>query len=61
MPLLIFEGVVSFRFFDVPLRHGHCAAAHFGRVRRDLFSDDENAGYIEDAALLHRLATERLV
>ncbi|WP_322058475.1 ParB/RepB/Spo0J family partition protein [Paraburkholderia sp. J63] len=32
-----------------------------GRVRRDLFSDDENAGYIEDAALLHRLATERLI
>ncbi len=32
-----------------------------GYVRRDLFSDDENAGYIADADLLHRLATERLI
>ena len=32
-----------------------------GRVRRDLFSDDENAGFIEDGELLHRLATERLI
>ncbi|WP_238554895.1 chromosome partitioning protein ParB [Paraburkholderia hospita] len=32
-----------------------------GRVRRDLFSDDQNAGYIEDADLLHRLATDRLI
>ncbi|WP_233860000.1 ParB/RepB/Spo0J family partition protein [Paraburkholderia sp. HD33-4] len=32
-----------------------------GRVRRDLFSDDAHAGYIEDAALLHRLASDRLV
>ncbi|WP_245643789.1 ParB/RepB/Spo0J family partition protein [Paraburkholderia oxyphila] len=32
-----------------------------GRVRRDLFSADEHAGYIEDAELLHRLATERLI
>jgi ParB family chromosome partitioning protein len=32
-----------------------------GHVRRDLFSDDQNAGYIEDADLLHRLATDRLV
>ena len=32
-----------------------------GRVRRDLFSDDANAGYLEDAELLHRLATERLI
>jgi ParB family transcriptional regulator, chromosome partitioning protein len=32
-----------------------------GHVRRDLFSDEENAGYIEDADLLHRLATERLI
>jgi len=32
-----------------------------GFVRRDLFSDDRNAGYIADAELLHRLATERLV
>ncbi|WP_321899444.1 ParB/RepB/Spo0J family partition protein [Paraburkholderia heleia] len=32
-----------------------------GRVRRDLFSDDEDAGYIEDAPLLHRLASERLI
>lgn len=32
-----------------------------GYVRRDLFSDDENAGYIEDAELLHRLASDRLI
>ncbi|MDR5785241.1 ParB/RepB/Spo0J family partition protein [Caballeronia sp. LP003] len=32
-----------------------------GFVRRDLFSDDENAGYISDAALLQQLATDRLV
>jgi ParB family chromosome partitioning protein len=32
-----------------------------GFVRRDLFSDADNAGYIADAALLQRLATERLV
>jgi ParB family chromosome partitioning protein len=32
-----------------------------GRVRRDLFSDDQNAGYLEDADLLHRLATDRLI
>ncbi|MGF6872932.1 ParB family chromosome partitioning protein [Paraburkholderia sp. MM5477-R1] len=32
-----------------------------GHVRRDLFSDDQNAGYIEDSELLHRLATDRLV
>ncbi|CAD6550273.1 hypothetical protein LMG27952_04987 [Paraburkholderia hiiakae] len=32
-----------------------------GRVRRDLFSDDANAGYLEDAELLHRLATQRLI
>ncbi|MBP0593625.1 ParB/RepB/Spo0J family partition protein [Paraburkholderia sp. LEh10] len=32
-----------------------------GRVRRDLFSDDQNAGYIENAELLHRLATDRLI
>ncbi|WP_321969212.1 ParB/RepB/Spo0J family partition protein [Paraburkholderia tropica] len=32
-----------------------------GFVRRDLFSDDRNAGYIADADLLHRLATERLI
>lgn len=32
-----------------------------GYVRRDLFSDDPNAGYIEDAELLHRLATDRLI
>lgn len=31
-----------------------------GYVRRDLFSDDPNAGYIEDTELLHRLATDRL-
>ena len=32
-----------------------------GPVRRDLFSDDQNAGYIENAELLHRLATDRLI
>ena len=32
-----------------------------GGVRRDLFSDGDNAGYIADADLLHRLATERLI
>ncbi|MBN3856702.1 ParB N-terminal domain-containing protein [Paraburkholderia sp. Ac-20340] len=32
-----------------------------GRVRRDLFSVDEHAGYIEDAELLHRLASDRLI
>ncbi|PMS15598.1 chromosome partitioning protein ParB [Trinickia dabaoshanensis] len=32
-----------------------------GYVRRDLFSDDPNAGFIEDADLLHRLATDRLI
>ena len=32
-----------------------------GRVRRDLFSDAANAGFIADPDLLHRLATERLV
>ncbi|SIT51141.1 Chromosome partioning protein ParB [Paraburkholderia piptadeniae] len=32
-----------------------------GYIRRDLFSDDQNAGYIEDADLLHRLATDRLI
>ncbi|MFM0562157.1 ParB/RepB/Spo0J family partition protein [Paraburkholderia sediminicola] len=31
-----------------------------GYVMRDLFSDDQNAGYIADADLLHRLATDRL-
>ena len=31
-----------------------------GYVRRDLFCDDANAGYIEDSELLHRLATDRL-
>jgi ParB family chromosome partitioning protein len=32
-----------------------------GYVRRDLFSDAENAGYIADPELLHRLATDRLI
>lgn len=32
-----------------------------GYVKRDLFSDDHNAGYIADADLLHRLATDRLI
>jgi ParB family chromosome partitioning protein len=32
-----------------------------GYVRRDLFSDGENAGYIADADVLHRLATDRLI
>jgi ParB family chromosome partitioning protein len=32
-----------------------------GYVRRDLFSDAENAGYIANPDLLHKLATERLV
>ena len=32
-----------------------------GFVRRDLFSDGEHAGYITDADLLHRLATDRLI
>ncbi|MFL9996468.1 ParB/RepB/Spo0J family partition protein [Paraburkholderia sediminicola] len=32
-----------------------------GFVRRDLFSDGDNAGYIADADLLHRLATDRLI
>ncbi|WP_244306464.1 ParB/RepB/Spo0J family partition protein [Paraburkholderia lacunae] len=31
-----------------------------GYVRRDLFSDDENAGYIADAELLQRLAAAKL-
>ncbi|MBB5406282.1 ParB family chromosome partitioning protein [Paraburkholderia sp. HC6.4b] len=31
-----------------------------GFVRRDLFSDDENAGYIADAQLLQRLAAAKL-
>src|SRR5260370_11567092 len=32
-----------------------------GHVRRDLFSDAANAGFIADPDLLHRLATERVV
>ncbi len=32
-----------------------------GYVRRDLFSDDQNAGHIEDTELLYRLATDRLI
>jgi len=32
-----------------------------GFVRRDLFSDTQNAGYIADVSLLHGLATDRLV
>jgi ParB family transcriptional regulator, chromosome partitioning protein len=32
-----------------------------GYVRRDLFSDAENAGYIADPDLLYKLATERLI
>jgi ParB family chromosome partitioning protein len=32
-----------------------------GFVRRDLFSEDDNAGYIGDAALLQKLATDRLI
>ena len=32
-----------------------------GYVRRDLFSDAENAGFITDPDRLHRLATDRLV
>ncbi|CAB3804591.1 ParB/RepB/Spo0J family partition protein [Paraburkholderia fynbosensis] len=36
-------------------------AAAGGYIRRDLFSDAENAGYIADPDLLHRLAAERLV
>jgi ParB family chromosome partitioning protein len=32
-----------------------------GFVRRDLFSDTRNAGYIGDAALLQQLATDRLM
>ncbi|NYH14053.1 ParB family chromosome partitioning protein [Paraburkholderia bryophila] len=31
-----------------------------GYVRRDLFSDDDNAGYIADAELLQRLAAQKL-
>jgi ParB family transcriptional regulator, chromosome partitioning protein len=31
-----------------------------GYVRRDLFSDDENAGYIADAELLQRLTAAKL-
>lgn len=31
-----------------------------GYVRRDLFSDDENAGYIADAELLQRLVAQKL-
>jgi ParB family transcriptional regulator, chromosome partitioning protein len=31
-----------------------------GHVRRDLFSDDENAGFIADTGLLQRLAGEKL-
>ncbi|WP_434110109.1 ParB/RepB/Spo0J family partition protein [Paraburkholderia caffeinilytica] len=31
-----------------------------GYVRRDLFSDDENAGYIADAELLQHLVTQKL-
>jgi ParB family transcriptional regulator, chromosome partitioning protein len=32
-----------------------------GHVRRDLFSDEQNAGYVTDAELLHRLVAEKLV
>jgi ParB family chromosome partitioning protein len=32
-----------------------------GYVRRDLFSDDQHAGYIENVELLHRLASDRLI
>jgi ParB family chromosome partitioning protein len=32
-----------------------------GYVRRDLFSESANAGYITDMALLQQLATERLL
>lgn len=32
-----------------------------GNVRRDLFSDEKNAGYVTDAELLHRLVAEKLV
>jgi hypothetical protein len=31
-----------------------------GYVRRDLFSDDENAGYIADAELLQKLVAQKL-
>ncbi|KGX18364.1 ParB/RepB/Spo0J family partition protein [Burkholderia pseudomallei] len=31
-----------------------------GHVRRDLFSDAQNAGYVADGELLHRLAAEKL-
>lgn len=31
-----------------------------GYVRRDLFSDDENAGYIDDAELLQKLVAQKL-
>lgn len=36
-------------------------AAAGGYVRRDLFSESENAGFITDMALLQQLATERLL
>jgi ParB family chromosome partitioning protein len=32
-----------------------------GYVRRDLFSDEQNAGFITDSDLLHRLATDKLM
>lgn len=32
-----------------------------GYVRKDLFSDTDNAGFIADADLLHRLATDKLI
>jgi ParB family chromosome partitioning protein len=35
-------------------------AAAGGYVRRDLFSDEENAGYITDAELLQRLVAQKL-
>jgi ParB family chromosome partitioning protein len=31
-----------------------------GSVRRDLFSDEQNAGYVADGELLYRLVAERL-
>jgi ParB family transcriptional regulator, chromosome partitioning protein len=38
----------------------HAYEAAGGYVRRDLFSDDQNAGYIADAELLQRLVAQKL-
>ncbi len=54
---------------EVDASHSHLAKfvglaayeAAGGYIRRDLFSDDHNAGFIADSDLLHRLATDKLI